>query len=375
MHGWRIARIADIAIEINFSWLIVFGLIIYTFSTGWLPERLPHASTFQLWVAGVATALLFFLSLLAHELAHSLMAQHLGARVARITLFIFGGVAQMTHEPRDPASEFKISIVGPATSVLLGGGFLMLGRGLQAVGAPELWSAPCVLVGAINLALAAFNMLPAFPLDGGRVLRSILWSVWRNLERATRAASTAGRWFGYLMVGAGVMELIGGDFTGGLWTLALGWLLATMAAASYQRVQLEQALGGVHVHDLMSSPVVTIPADTTLQDAAYHYFLNARFTAFGVEAHGKIIGMVHREQLQAVDRALWPVTTVAEVMSPLDPNSMTIAADEEAVQALMKMAENEIGRLLVVDWAGQVIGIISQSDIMRLVRMRSELGI
>lgn len=375
MHGWRIARVAGISIEINFSWLIVFGLIIYTFSTGWLPERLPHATAAQLWIAGLVTALLFFGSLLLHELAHSLMAQRLGAEVSRITLFIFGGVSQMTHEPKDPASEFKISIVGPATSAVLGGAFIGLGRALDYARLPEPWSAPCMLVGGVNFALAIFNMLPAFPLDGGRVLRSILWSVWRNLERATRAASTVGRWFGYLMIGVGVMELIGGDVTGGLWTLALGWLLATMAAASYQRVQLQQALGGVHVHDLMSSPVATIPAGASLQNAAYDYFMSARFTAFGVEEAGRIVGMVHREQLQPVDRALWPSTTVAEVMSPLDRDTMTIRADEEAVEALMKMAENEVGRLLVVDWAGEVIGIISQSDIMRLVKMRGDLGI
>lgn len=375
MHGWRIATVSGISIEINFSWLIVFGLIIYTFSTGWLPQRLPDASNTQLWLTGLVTALLFFVSLLLHELAHSLMAQHLGAEVSRITLFIFGGVAQMTHEPKDPASEFKISIVGPATSVLLGGVFMGVGRALDYAGLPELWSVPCLLVGGVNFVLAVFNMLPAFPLDGGRVLRSILWSVWHNLERATRAASTAGRWFGYLMIGVGVLELIGGDVTGGLWTLALGWLLSTMAAASYQRVQLQQALGGVHVHDLMSSPVATIPAGSSLHDAAYDYFMSARFTAFGVEEGGRVVGMVHREQLQQVDRALWPTTTIAQVMSPLDRDTMTIRADEEAVEALMKMAENESGRLLVVDWSGEVIGVISQSDIIRLVKMRGDLGI
>jgi len=375
MHGWRIGRVAGISIEINFSWLIVFGLIIYTFSTGWLPERLPDATGAQLWITGLFTALLFFASLLLHELSHSLMAQHLGAEVSRITLFIFGGVAQMTHEPKDPASEFKISIVGPVTSVVLGALFMGLGSALDYAGAPKLYSVPCTLVGAVNFALAIFNMLPALPLDGGRVLRSILWRVWRNLERATRAASTAGRWFGYLMIGIGVVELIGGNVTGGLWTLALGWLLSIMAAASYQRVQLQQALGGVHVHDLMSSPVATIPAGTSLQDAAYDYFMSARFTAFGVEEGGEIVGMVHREQLQQVEQSQWPSTEVAQVMAPLDREKMTVRGDEEAVEALMKMAENETGRLLVVDYSGEVIGIISQSDIIRLVKMRGDLGI
>ena len=374
MHGWRIGTIAGISIEINFTWLIVFGLIIYTFSTGQLPVLLPHATAAQLWITGLITALLFFASLLLHELAHSLMAQHLGAKVARITLFIFGGVSQMTHEPKDPGSEFKISVVGPLTSIVLGLGFLALYRGLKLMDMPRLWSAPCLLVGEINLLLAAFNMLPAFPLDGGRVLRSILWHTWGSLERATRAASTAGRWFGYLMIGFGIMQLMAGQFTGGLWMLALGWLLSSMAAASYQRVQFDQALGGVHVHDLMSSPVATIPADTSLEDAVHNYFLVARFTAFGVEEQGQITGLVRMDQIRAVDRSQWPVTTVGQIMQPLDDKA-TVRADEDAVEALMKMAENETGRLLVTDWSGKVIGIISQSDIIRLVRLRGGLGV
>jgi len=337
VKGWRIGRIAGISIEIHFTWLVIFGLILYKFSTDLLPSMLPDARPEQLWIAGLATAILAFGSLLLHELAHSLMAQRLGATVSRITLFILGGVAQMTRE------------------------------------LPKLWAIPCLLVGEINIALAVFNMLPAFPLDGGRVLRSILWWRWRSRERATRIASAAGRWLGYLMMGLGVVQLIATDVTGGLWTLALGWLLSTMATASYQRVQLSQALDGVHVHDLMTSPVATIPAAVPLQRAVFDYFLVTGFATLAVEENGEIVGVLHRDQIQAVDQSLWLGTSVAEVMRPLDRDKMTIRADEEAAEALMKMAESGLERLLVVDWRGTVIGIITQSDVVRLLKMRGEL--
>jgi len=373
VKGWRIGRIAGISIEIHFTWLVIFGLILYKFSTDLLPSMLPDARPEQLWIAGLATAILAFGSLLLHELAHSLMAQRLGATVSRITLFILGGVAQMTREPKNPASEFKISIVGPLSSILLGGGFIGAYWAITKFDLPKLWAIPCLLVGEINIALAVFNMLPAFPLDGGRVLRSILWWRWRSRERATRIASAAGRWLGYLMMGLGVVQLIATDVTGGLWTLALGWLLSTMATASYQRVQLSQALDGVHVHDLMTSPVATIPAAVPLQRAVFDYFLVTGFATLAVEENGEIVGVLHRDQIQAVDQSLWLGTSVAEVMRPLDRDKMTVRADEDAVEALMKMAESGLERLLVVDWRGTVIGIITQSDVVRLLKMRGEL--
>lgn len=373
MHGWRIGRLFGINIEIHFTWLIIFGLIL-----SWVVEEIggqaPEASQANLWVTALITTLLFFLCLILHELSHSVMANHLGADVSRITLFVFGGVSQMKREPDTPPAEFKIAIVGPLTSVALGGLFCALYRALSALGVPPVWWTAALWVARINIALAAFNMLPGFPLDGGRVLRSILWHSWKSLDRATRFASTVGRGFGYIMIGGGFILVLFGAL-GGFWFVALGWLLSSAAASSYQQLQIRRALGDVYVHDIMSSPVETIPADATLDEAADDYFMQRRFNAFGVEEDGSIVGMLRMKDLQQTPRDQWASTTVREAMQALDEEAMTVRSDEEAVDAIMQMARHNLGRLLVTDHSGEIIGILSHTDIQRLLRVRAGLDV
>lgn len=373
MHGWSIGRLFGISIEINFTWIIIFGLILWTVSADILPGAAPDASRAELWMIGLITTLLFFASLVMHELSHSLMAKRLGTEVSRITLFVFGGVAQMKNEPNTPSAEFKIAIVGPLMSLFLGGLFIGFFFFLRAVEIPRIWWSAMLWVGQINIALAVFNMLPGFPLDGGRVLRSILWRAWDSLERATRIASNIGQFFGYAMIGVGFLAMLAGAL-GGLWFVALGWLLSSAAAGSYQQMQIRRTLGDVYVHDLMSSPVQTIPAGATLQEAAEEYFMQVRFNAFGVERDDEIVGMIRLEDLQNVSRDRWPSVSTAEAMQSLDPEKMTINSDEEAVEAMMQMAQNDLGRLLVTDQSGSIIGILSHSDLQRLIRVKGGLG-
>ncbi len=373
VEGWRLGSLFGINIEINFTWLIIFGLILWTVSAGILPGAAPDASPTELWVIGAITTLLFFASLLLHEVAHSVMANSLGTEVSRITLFVFGGVSQMKNEPDDPMSEFKIAIVGPLTSIVLGGIFLGLYVVMQQLEVPRLYWSAMLWVGQINIALAIFNMIPGFPLDGGRVLRSILWNTWNSLERATRIASSIGRGFGYAMIGLGFIAMLAGAL-GGLWFVALGWLLSSAAASSYQQLQMRRTLGDVYVHDLMSSPVETIPQDLTLNEAAEEHFMRVHFTAFGVEQNDSIVGLVRMQDLQQVPRDQWDRVTVGEVMQQADSEERTINSDEEAVEAMMEMARNDTGRLLVTDHSGEVIGIISHSDLQRLIRVRGGLN-
>ncbi len=373
MHGWKIGKVFGITIEIHFTWLIIFGLIL-SVVTQEIQRSTPDASAANLWITAIITTVLFFVCLLLHELAHSVVANRLGAGVSRITLFVFGGVSPLKKEPDSPASEFNVALVGPLASVALAGIFYALHFALASLNVSQVWVTAADWVWRINLALAVFNMLPGFPLDGGRVLRSILWRAWNNLDRATRAASRFGQAFGYILVGLGFLVVISGDWFG-LWSVALGWLLASAAAGSYQRLQLQEALGDVYVHDLMSSPVQTIPAETPLTRAAHDYFLVARFTAFGVERGGEIVGLVRMEELQAVPREQWDTTTVGEVMDELDRETMTINSDDLAVEAMMQMAEHDLGRLLVTDRSGNILGIISSTDVRRLVRVKSGLGV
>jgi len=373
VHGWKIGKVFGITIEIHFTWLIIFGLILWMV-TQEISGAAPDVSGPSLWITAVITTVLFFVCLILHELSHSIMANRLGAGVSRITLFVFGGVSQLKKDPATPMDEFKVAIVGPLTSLVLAGIFQAIYLGLQALGVPPVLSTAARWVAYINLALAIFNMLPAFPLDGGRVLRSILWGVWNSLDRATRAASRAGQFFGYALIGLGFLGLITGGWTG-LWLVGLGWLISSAAAGSYQRLQLQQALGDVYVHDLMSSPVLTIPAETRLNEAVHFYFMATRFTAFAVERNGEIIGMVRMEDLQGVPREQWEITTVEQVTPELDRETMTVNSDDEAVEAMMQMAQHDLGRVLVTDRSGDVIGIISQTDIRRLVRVKSGLGV
>ena len=373
MQGWRIGKIFGINIEIHFTWLIIFGLILWVV-TQQISGAAPGVSGANLWITAIITTLLFFVCLVLHELSHSVMANRLGADVSRITLFVFGGVSQLKKEPDSPGDEFKVAIVGPLTSVVLSGVFYAIALALEAAQVSAVWTTAAHWVAYINLALAIFNMLPAFPLDGGRVLRAILWGAWNSLDRATRVASRVGQFFGYAMIALGFLGLIAGGW-GGLWLVALGWLLSSAAAGSYQRLQLQQTLGDVYVHDLMSSPVQTIDADTTLNEAASNYFMRTRFTAFGVEQDGRIVGIVRMEDLQKIPHEQWNSTTVSEAMQELDRETMTVNSDEEAVEAMMQMAEHDLGRVLVTDQSGQIIGIISQTDIRRLVKVKSGLGV
>ncbi|MGC9317298.1 MAG: site-2 protease family protein, partial [Armatimonadota bacterium] len=335
MHGWRIGRLFGINIEIHFTWLIIFGLILSAVVQQ-IGGEAPETSQANLWVTAVITTLLFFICLILHELSHSLMANHLGADVSRITLFVFGGVSQMTREPDNPPAEFKIAIVGPLTSLALAGLFYVLYRALSSLGVPQVWWEAAHWVAYINLALAVFNMLPGFPLDGGRVLRSILWNSWNSLERATKFASTVGTIFGYIMIGGGFLLVLFGAL-GGFWFVALGWLLSSAASSSYEQLQIRRALGDVHVHDIMSSPVETIPADVTLEQAADDYFMQRRFNAFGVEDGGSIVGVIRMKDLQQTPRDRWSSVTVREAMQQLDEETMTVRPDEEAVDAMMQM--------------------------------------
>jgi Zn-dependent protease/CBS domain-containing protein len=370
--GWRIGRVFGISIEIHFTWLIIFGLILWVV-TQEMAGAAPEVSGPNLWITAIITTVLFFVCLVLHELAHSLMANRLGADVSRITLFVFGGVSQLKREPDSPSAEFKVAIVGPLASVALAGVFYAVYLALEAIAVPPIWSTAAHWVAYINLALAIFNMLPGFPLDGGRVLRSILWGAWDSLDRATRVASAVGQAFGYTMIALGFLGLIAGGWAG-LWLVALGWLLSSAAAGSYQRLQLQQTLGDIFVHDLMSSPVQSLPSGISLNQAAHEYFMTAHFTAFGVDRGGELVGIVRLEDLQRIPRERWDATTVDEVMRELDRSKMTINSDEEAVEAMMQMAEHDLGRILVTDHSGQIIGILSQSDIRRLVKVKSGLG-
>jgi Zn-dependent protease/predicted transcriptional regulator len=374
MRGWRIGSIRGIVIEINYTWLIIFGLFFFSLSTSWFPKARPDEPHIYDWIAGLVATLLLFASVLLHELAHSLVAQRSGIGVSRITLFVFGGVSQLNKDPEKPASEFVMAIVGPLTSLVLTGLFSvgwLLAKQASGVTLLELGLKYLALTNGI---LAAFNLVPAFPLDGGRVLRSVIWHFTGDLEQSTRVAATFGQVFGFALMALGFWMLLTGNAVSGLWFIVLGWLLAGAAQSSYVRLQMQNALGDVRVSQVMSSPAVTIPPDISLERAVEDYFLRLRHGAFPVlDEGGKLVGMLSLSGVKEHDRGEWQSLRVDQAMEPLEPGEMTIAPEAEALDAMLKMARAHRGRLLVTDSRGELQGVISQSDIVQLVRLKAGL--
>ncbi len=376
MRGWRIGKIAGIIIEINYTWLIIFGLVFVSLSTKWFPEVHPQLPSIYHWIAGLVATALLFISVLLHELAHCLVARRSGIEVSRITLFVFGGIAQMKSEPTEPLSELKMAAAGPVTSLLLAVLFGFLWLFFGALSGWELAAESMKYLAFANGMLTAFNLVPAFPLDGGRVLRSILWHFSGNLRRSTQIATTLGQVFGFVLMGAGCWWLLTGALVPGMWVLALGWLLASAAQGSYQRMEMEHVLGDVPVWSLMSAPVVTLPAAMTIQQAVDQYFMSLRHGAFPVvDALDNLVGMLSLSQVKQQDQQQWLALQVRQLMEPLDTEQMTIRPDTEAVKAMMKMAQSDRGRLLVTGAAGELVGIISKTDILNLIRIKAGLGV
>ncbi len=375
MRGWRLATVRGIAIEINYTWLILFALLLFTIADTWAPDALGEYSRAVHWAAALIATLLIIASLLLHELAHSLVAKAYGLGVSRITLFVFGGVSQMEEEPQTATSELVMAAAGPATSIALGAIFGVMWMILRVGEVWPFWIFVCGHVSIINFMLAVFNMLPGFPLDGGRILRAVLWSALGDMDRATQIAAFAGQMVGFGMIALGFMLFFAHNPIGGLWLLAIGWLLAGAAEQSRERVHIEHVLGKIPVEAVMSSPVITIPVDIDLRQAVDDYYLALRHAAFPVEGDEGVVGLLTLRQIAEVPQEEWPYRSVGEVVTPLDVDSMTIRVGSEAVEALLKMAQNGQGRLLVLDDNGNLVGIISQTDIMNLVRIKTGLGV
>jgi Zn-dependent protease/predicted transcriptional regulator len=359
-------------LEIHFTWLVVFFLFFWSLSTGQFPRLAPRAPGVLYWLAGLLASALFFGSLLLHELAHSLMAKHEGLRVERITLFIFGGLAQLGEEPRSAVSEFRIAAVGPLTSASLGVTMWLLSKAIFGPGpALLLLRQTLAYVGAANLFVAVFNAMPAFPLDGGRLVRSVLWAMWGDLRHATGVAASLGKLFGYGLGGVGVWMMIGmrGYLLDGLWLIFLGWLLAAAAEQAYQQVQIAVRLRPWRVADFMSSPAITVPADISLAEFAERYDFMLRHGAYPVVREGRVVGMLERAVLQQTPRHLWPAVSVAEAMTPLDMEAMVVPADETLAAVFTRLLYGPYRRLMVMGRQRQLVGVISYSDVLRALRM------
>jgi Zn-dependent protease/predicted transcriptional regulator len=372
---WQIARIYGIPIRIHISWLVIFWFVTWSLATGYLPDTLPGLSALRYWAMGAMAALLLFASVLLHELGHSYVALKYRIPIGQITLFIFGGVAQMRKEPPSPRAEFLIAIAGPIVSLVIAGicfGLVTLAeasstaqafRGLIALGA---------VLGAVNTNLGLFNLLPGFPLDGGRVLRAGLWAWTKDFYRATSHAAMVGLLFGvgFALIGA---LLIAGALTGtvsgqlassGGWIILLGVFLFAAARGSRRQASVRASLAAMPVRDLMVDTVVSLTPDITLEEAVNRYFLPYGYSGFPVVQENRFLGLVTVADVQAVPISRWGSSRVEEVMRPVDDQLM-VGPDMSTMEAVDRMIQQEVERLIVVE-NGLVVGLITRAAIAHL---------
>lgn len=388
--GFKVARIFGINVYVDWSWLLIFLLVTWNLAGAVFPSLHPSWGLDLNVAMGILASLLFFFSILLHELAHSLVARARGLPVRRITLFFFGGVSNIQREPPSPGTEFLMAIVGPLTSIVLGVLFLWLGSGRL----PRLTTAPTnpmpflrgldplstmlVWLGPINIIIGLFNLIPAFPLDGGRVLRSIIWAISRNLRAATRWAAAIGQGFGWLLIIAGIamafgatLPVLGTGFINGLWFAFIGWFLINAAAQSYQQVLIEDLLEGVPVTRLMHEPAPAVSPDMPVSTLVYDHIMRGEERAFPVLDGGHLIGMVYAEDVRKVDRRDWDKTRVKDVMVP-ETDLEELTPRQDAMEAFQKMASREMRQMPVVQ-NGELVGMLRRSDILRWLKVQSEM--
>jgi Zn-dependent protease len=384
--GLRLFSVFGIEIRLDVSVAIIFGLIVYSLGAGLFPEWHPDWSPALYWITALGGGLLFFASLLAHELSHSLVARRFGIRVPRITLFLFGGVAEIESEADTPQAEFAIAIAGPLMSLALG---LLFGTvaGLHLDPAAEalLLEDPqtviaglgpvvtvCLWLSSVNFVLALFNMIPGFPLDGGRVFRALVWRLTGDHLLASRLAATAGRWFGWALMAFGFWNLLALKNMGGLWLVMIGWFLSHLASASYSQLLTQRTLRSLKVRDVMRTRFDTVPANASVEDFVENYLLRSTQLLWPVEAEGRVVGLVSYGDVAMVPMADRPRRRVADVMSALE-RTPTLDADAQATLALNALlAAGDAPVAVLRD--GQVVGLVRGSDVLRWVALHRDLA-
>jgi Zn-dependent protease/predicted transcriptional regulator len=367
----KLGRVRGIVVGIHYSWFIVFVLFSFLLAEGQFPRMYDGWTTTQYWTVAVLAVLLLFLSVLAHEFGHALVAQWRGIAVNSITLFIFGGVASLSQDSEEPGDEFVIAIAGPLVSLGLAGFFGALWAGFS--NASEQTTALLGYLATINLFLAVFNLIPGFPLDGGRVLRAIIWKITGSVRRGTAIASGVGIALGTLFLVLGLVLAVTGSVINGLWTAALGWFLQNAAEQNRRAVEQQSSLKGVTARDLMNPQPVVVAPDVDLQTVADDYVLRRNARGMPVVEDGRMIGIVTVTNIREVPRERWPEVRVQEVMTPAD-RLRVIAPGSEVTEALRLMAEQDFHQLPVVD-DGRLVGLLTRNELVRYLQTRQELGL
>ena len=365
----RIARIAGIDIGIHYTWFIIFVLITWSLAAGYFPVEYPGWGDLLYWLTAALAALLLFVSVLIHELAHSLVARSRGVPVRSITLFLLGGISNLESEPEKPAVEFAIAIVGPLTSVALAGIFWALGFFGLAPAGPV--GATVDYMVEINILLAAFNILPGFPLDGGRVLRSLIWGATNDLKKATDIAAAVGQVFGWIMIGGGVFLALTDNIMSGIWLVFLGWFLNGAAEASKRDLELRSLWLNVHVANVMNNNPETVGPASPVEALVNEIYVKKGIRVAPVVDAGRLLGIVSLADVKKLPPGEWRNTPVSKIMTP-QPLKVVFPQDDMKT-AVQLMAEHGLNQLPVVV-EDRLVGMLNRADILRYVQVHHELG-
>lgn len=366
----KLGRVFGIEIGIHWSWIFIFAIVTWSFATSIFGEFYPEWTDAQRWIGGAFVALIFFLSVLAHELSHAVVSNRNGLPVKTITLFVFGGVANLTKEPESPGLEFRIAIVGPAMSLTIGALFAALWFAVRPLN--DGIAGICANLAVINASLAIFNMLPGFPLDGGRVFRSIVWHRNKNRLRATRTAARAGEWIAYGIMGIGVLYTVLGSPVNGIWFLLIGLFLRSASAASYQQLVVETTLAGIPVREVMQTAVASVPPDLSVEELVQEHVLRRNARCFAVIAAGDFAGLVTLSDIRKLPRDQWPTTSVYRAMTPAS-RLHSVGPEESLAKVLQMMAMFDVNQLPVI-YGRELVGMLNRADVLRFIQVRQEIG-
>jgi Zn-dependent protease/predicted transcriptional regulator len=365
--GIPLGRVFGVPLFLHPSWFVIFLLITLSLRTQFTSQH-PGWSPAQHWTLGIITSVLFFASVVFHELSHSVVALRYRIPVKSITLFVFGGLASIQREPEQAKQEFNIAIAGPLSSLFLAACFFLVahyfkGEEMVASAAKWLWQ--------INLLLALFNLLPGFPLDGGRIFRGIVWAITGNFAKATRLAANSGRVLAYLMIFVGIWQALNGNWVGGLWTAFIGWFLLSAAQESFAQVAIRSTLTGVRAEDIMSRDIPTVARDMSLEEYVHEVLRTGRQYHI-VTGAGHPVGLITIHSARIVPREEWNNTSLQAVMMPID--KIHSASPEEPVLGLLERMQSESVTQMPVISEGQIVGVIARDTILHMLQTRLQLG-
>ena len=366
-QSFPLFKVFGFTVRLDLSWFFIAFLLVWSLSTAYFPNALGNQDASVYWTLGVLGTLGLFASVVLHELGHATVARKFEVPMRGITLFIFGGVAEMEKEPESAKAEFWIAVGGPVVSLVLAGLFW----GLVQAPLSQTIEPLVTYLAYINTALLIFNLIPAFPLDGGRIFRAILWGFGKNLRRSTRISSAIGGGFGWLLIGFGILQLLSGFLLNAVWWVLIGLFLKNAASSAYQHVIVRRLLEGHTVREFMRPNPITIPAETNLRDAVEDYVYRHHFKTYPVTEEKELVGIFTTRQIKAVQRDQWELKTVSDLAEAVSNNN-SISPEEDIMKAMAKMRKGQASRLLVTE-GDKLQGILSLKDLLEFIGLKIEL--